>query len=674
MIEEYSHKQDEDSINILSDLTSFMKYAKYLPELGRREVWNETCNRNQEMHIKHYKKYPSLIKDIVETYGMVRRKEVLPSMRSMQFAGRPIEITPSRIFNCAYLPIDAIEAFSEIMFLLLGGTGVGYSVQLQHVAKLPPINGPLLTQRFVIGDSIEGWADAVKVLISAYFRPDKLYRPIFDFSDIRPKGARLVTSGGKAPGPAPLKACLDTIEDILRKHVNGDQLSSLEVHDIVCIIADAVLAGGIRRAALISLFSLDDGAMLKAKSNFPVIRSKELGMDRYEIVVDEPGYGETTHYLALSAYALDLINTNGTLPWYYFQPQRGRSNNSVTLLRGAVSRERFDQLWDTIQASGCGEPGFYWTNNLDYGSNPCCEVSLKPFCFCNLTTINARKIKTQAQLNRAVKAATFLGTLQAGYTNFHYLRPIWQETTEADALLGVSMTGVAEAGYLTLDFEKAAKIVLEENARVADIIGINHTARGTVLKPEGTSSLVLGTSSGVHAWHHELYVRRMRVKKNEAVYKYLLEQIPQLVEDDLLDPSGAIICIPVKAPEGAITREETALDLLERVLLFSQKWIRPGHVSGDNTHNVSATITIKPNEWSLVGAWMWEHRNDYNGLSVLPYDGGTYTQAPFMDATQEEYELMRQYLKQIDLTQVNEAEDETNLTGELACAGGACTI
>ena len=668
----------EDSIRILSDITGFMKYSKYRDELTRRETWNETTERNQAMHKMKYQHLGFEFLDEINTaYGAVYEKRVLPSMRSMQFAGRPIELTPSRIYNCAYMPIEAPEAFAEAMFLLLGGTGVGYSVQEQHVACLPPISRPTKTKRFVVADSIEGWADAVKVLVLAYLDSAKDYKPVFDVSEVRPKGARLITSGGKAPGPEPLLACLRKLEAILDAKASGDRLLPIEAHDMVCIIADAVLAGGIRRAALISLLSLTDKNMLLAKGNFSVVEHGPIAYNEYcgvEVTYDDPAYGLRDATVYLSNADKKMLADSGTLPWFHFHPHRGRANNSVCLLRGSVSKKAFKVLWKVIQASGCGEPGIYWTHNLDWGTNPCCEIALRPYQFCNLSTINARLCKTQGQLDEAVRCAAFLGTLAAGYTDFQYLRPIWKETTEHDALLGVSMTGVAEATFLGLDFERAAKVVLDENLRVADIIGINPAARTTAIKPEGTSSLVLGTSSGVHAWHNDFYIRRIRVKKNEAIYLYLLEALPELVEDDQYDPNGAIICIPVKAPEGAITRHESALDLLARVKLFSEKWVKPGHRDGDNTHNVSATITVKDDEWAAVGDWFWDNQSVYNGLSVLPHDGGTYVQAPFTDCTEAEYEAMSKFLKAVDLTKVNETYDETNLTGELACAGGHCTI
>ena len=613
---------------ILSNITVYMKYAKYLPNEKRRETWEELVDRNKAMHIKTY---PQLKDQINDVYKLVYEKKVLPSMRSLQFGGKPIEISPNRVYNCAYLPIDHVDSFHEVMFLLLGGTGVGYSVQNHHVSKLPPINKPYdkRRRRFLIGDSIEGWADAIKVLMKSYMGDRRSSRISFDYSDIRPKGAQLVTSGGKAPGPQPLKECLVKLKGILQSKEDGDQLTTVEVHDIVCHIADAVLAGGIRRAALISLFSADDNEMIACKSG----------------------------------------------NWWETNPQRGRANNSAVLMRHKITKDYFMKLWKRVELSGAGEPGIYFNNDKDWGTNPCCEIALRPYQFCNLCEVNASDIESQEDLNNRVKAAAFIGTLQAGYTDFHYLREIWQETTEKDALIGVSMTGIGSGTVLGYDMEKAAQVVKRENTRVAKLIGINKAARCTTVKPAGTTSLALGTSSGIHAWHNDYYIRRIRVGKNESMYKYLIENHPMLVEDEYFRPHDtAVISIPQKAPEGSILRTESPFQLLERIKKVATEWVTPGHRKGSNTHNVSATVSLKAEEWDDAGEWMWKNREHYNGLSVLPFDGGTYTQAPFEDIDEGTYINRLQHLTQVDLSKIIENEDNTDLSGELACAGGACEI
>ena len=451
----------------------------------------------------------------------------------------------------------------------------------------------------------------------------------FDYSDIRPKGARLITSGGKAPGPQPLKECLLKIEGMLREKENGEQLTTLEAHDIVCHIADAVLAGGIRRAALISLFNADDDEMIACKSG----------------------------------------------NWWELNAQRGRANNSAVLVRHKITKEFFMDLWKRVELSGAGEPGIYFNNDKDWGTNPCCEIALRPYQFCNLCEVNVSNIDSQEDFETRVKAAAFIGTLQAGYTAFHYLRDVWRETTEKDALIGISMTGIGSGTVLGYDMESAAKVVKKENARVAKIIGINKSARCTTVKPAGTTSLTLGTSSGIHAWHNDYYIRRIRVGKNESIYPYLKENHPELVEDEYFRPHDtAVIQIPQKAPEGSILRTESPFDLLERVKKVATEWVKAGHRTGNNSHNVSATISLKEDDWELAGEWMWTNRKHYNGLSVLPYDGGTYTQAPFEDITKEKYDEMMRSLSNIDLTRIVELEDNTELIGEAACAGGACEI
>ena len=618
------------SIDILSNITVHMKYARYLEKKQRRETWREITNRNKNMHIK---KYPHLREEINKVYKLVMKKQVLPSMRSMQFAGKSIEVAPNRVFNCAYLPIDDWRSFSEVMFLLLGGTGVGYSVQKHHIEKLPEIRKPNgeRSRRFLISDSIEGWADAVKALMKSYFYGGSTLR--FDFSDIRAKGTKLITSGGKAPGPRPLQECLVKLEGMLSEKEDGDQLEPIEVHDLICHVADAVLAGGIRRAALISLFSADDDEMLSAKSGL----------------------------------------------WWETSPQRGRANNSAVLLRHRITKDYFLNLWSRVRASGAGEPGFYFSNDKDWGTNPCCEIGLRPYQFCNLTEVNVSNIKDQADLETRVRAAAFLGTLQAGYTDFHYLRPVWQRNTEKEALIGVSMTGIASGAVLdeTISLSSAAKVVKAENRRVAAIIGINPAARTTCVKPAGTTSLTLGTSSGIHAWYDQYYIRRIRVGKTEAIYEYLLKAAPNMVEDDYFRPHDtAVIAVPQAAPDNSILRTESALSLLRRIKKITTEWVNPGHVKGQNTHNVSATISVRPSEWDDVGEWMWDNRHVYNGLSVLPYSDSehTYVQAPFEECSKETYEALYSSLVALDLAEIREESDDTDLQGELACAGGMCEI
>tara|TARA_R110000824_G_scaffold70902_2_gene181746 strand:+ start:9318 stop:11180 length:1863 start_codon:yes stop_codon:yes gene_type:complete len=610
---------------ILSDIIVHMKYAKYQANLKRRENWFELVTRNMKMHIK---KYPELSVEIQEAYQLVYDKKIVPSMRALQFSGKPIEVNPARQYNCSFLPIDHPDAFSETMFLLLGGVGVGLSVQRHHVEKLPPVRTRLTRKRrFLVGDSIEGWADAIKVLMTSFFRGSS--KVLFDYSDIRAKGSELVTSGGKAPGPRPLRECIVKIEGILGEKENGENLTTIECHDIICHIADSVLAGGIRRSALLSLFTLDDEEMLSCKTG----------------------------------------------SWFETNPQRARANNSVVLHRPRTTKKDFMRVWERVKKSGCGEPGFSFTDNIEYGFNPCHEISLRPTSFCNLTEVNVSDLTSQEDYETRCRAASFIGTIQASYTDFHYLRPVWQRNTEKDALIGVSMTGIASGTVMDLDMSAAAVIVDEENQRVSKILGINSAARLTTTKPSGSSSLVLGVSSGVHAWHSEHYIRRIRVGKNEAIYKYLERNHPSMIEDEYFRPHDtAIISVPQAAPVGATTRQETAIDFLDRVKRVNTEWVSPGHKRGANKNNVSATVTLKDDEWEEAGEWLWANRNLYSGISVLPEDGGSYTQAPFEKITEEKYNMLIGELTRINLDNVYEESDNTDLKGSAACGGGQCEI
>ena len=606
----------------LSKTIIWSKYAKYIPELNRRETWDEIIDRYETMLCR---KYPSLTDQIKDNAVFIRQKKVLPSMRALQFAGKAIEVNNARAYNCCFLHIDSYHAFSETMFLLLGGTGVGYSVQKHHVDKLPEIHRPTKKRKYVVQDSIIGWADAVKALMKSYFGLGSL--PDFDFSDIRPKGARLVTAGGKAPGPEPLKLCLFHIQAILDRKKDGEKLTTLECHDILCHIANSVLAGGIRRSAMIALFSHDDEDMITCK------------------------YGN----------------------WWELNEQRGRANNSAVLLRESTTKEEFDALWHRVELSGSGEPGIYWTNNLEWGTNPCCEIALRPFQFCNLCEINVDNVESQDDLNHRARVAAFFGTLQAGLTDFHYLRPIWQKTTEKDALLGIGMTGIASGKILELNLEFAAEQARLVNLAISHMIDINPAARVTCIKPSGTTSCVLGCSSGIHAWHNDYYLRTIRFGMNEAIAHYFMDNHQGLWEIDELRPQDTIcVRFPIKAPKDSILRTETAIDTLERVKKFSIEWIKPGHINGDNTHNVSATISIKDGQWQDVGLWMWNNREFYNGLSVLPYWGGSYTQAPFEDITEEEYNKRIKSLTALDLTKVIETDDNVEFGQTAACSGGSC--
>ena len=624
----------EKDKEILSDLTIYAKYAKFIPEKKRRETWDEIVDRNMNMHIAKFPQLADEIRDIYNKY--VRTKRFVPSARSLQFAGKAIDVNNVRLFNCSYAPVDHPDVFAEFAFLLLGGTGVGYSVQKHHIEKLPTVLGPekatgnLRKRRFLVADQIEGWADAFKVLIESYFYGKRELD--FDFSAIRHKGTRLVTAGGKAPGPEPLRKALTQIitifETALQERGSGTKLKSIEVHDMVCTIADAVRSGGIRRSALICGFDRDDEDMLTCK------------------------HGE----------------------WWVHHPQRALANNSAVMPYNEITEEEFYKVWKKVELSGSGEPGISWTNNKDYFYNPCHEASLRPYTFCNLVEINGAVITTQEEFNEVAKAAMFVNTLQASYTNFHYLRPIWRESTEEDSLVGLGITGIATPSLLALNEREAGMVAMAENERVAKLIGINKAKRALVVKPAGTTSLIFGSSSGIHAWHNDYYIRRMTFGRDEAVAQYLQMFHPEIVEVSKYDPKEVKVAIPQKAPEGAMLRTESVFTTLERVRRFNENWCAVGHREGDNRHNVSTTISVRDDEWRSVGQWMWENRYSYHGIAVLPYNGGTYLQAPFEDISKEKYEELVQNIHAVDLSYIVEDDDDTNMMGEVACAGGACEV
>ena len=614
----------DKGLKLLSDITVFSKYAKYDYKTKKRESFNEIVSRYQNMMVN---KFPDLELEIINNCRYIREYKVLPSMRMLQFAGKAIEVNNARGYNCSYLLVDSYHAFSETMFLLLGGSGVGYSVQNKHIEKLPEINKPTKERKFVVQDDIMGWADAVKVLVKSYFGLGS--KPKFDFRAIREKGSLLITAGGKAPGSEPLKICLAHIEAILENKRNGEKLSSTECHDIMCHIADSVLSGGIRRAAMIALFDFDDEDMISSK------------------------YGT----------------------WWELNPQRGRANNSAVAFRPKLEKKEFLQLWKRIELSGSGEPGIYLTNNPEWGTNPCVEIALRPFQFCNLCELNVSSVESEQDFYDRVKVAAFFGTLQASFTDFHYLRDVWKKTTEKDALLGIGMTGIASnkvEDYLN----EGVEVAILENKRVAELIGIKTAARVTCVKPSGTTSCVLGTSSGIHTWHSPYYIRTMRFNKTETIAKYLMENHPEICEDEFYSPKHTLcVRIPIKAPKDALTRnDENPIEFLERVKFYYNNWVKPGHINGINTHNISATISVKPEEWEEVGEWMWNNREYYNGLSVLNYDGGSYIQAPFEEISEEVYNEKVKHLHNIDLTNVKEDEDIVNFGDTVACAGGACEI
>lgn len=677
----------DKSEQFLSDLVVYTKYASYMEEQKRRQSWFEAVDVLMNMHIR---KHPHLKTEIRKAFTYVYNKQVLPSMRSVQFGGLPIEFAPNRIFNCSYTLLNDKYVFTEIMFLLLGGSGVGYSVRKHHVDELPPIIQPKGTRRFLVSDSIEGWADSIRHLMTAYFEGKPL--PVFDYRDVRPKGAKIKKTGGRAPGPDKLRKTHENIMRVMNYILRttggvGRKLETIEGHDISCYIADCIVAGGVRDAAMISLFDKDDTAMLNCKSMFPVQYVSHTEDDKnWYVTITTPvkHYNDTEEFEITMTkkygdWDFNQVKNNGIAAWYYIHPQRGRANNSVALNRNTTTEEEFRSVMAACEASRAGEPGVYWCNNDEDGTNPCAEIGMLPNQFCNLTTAVVYDCPDQKTLNERVRAAAFIGTLQATYTDFHMLRPIWKENTEKEALLGVSMTGMASGDVFKLNFEEAAREAVLENIEKAKALGINPAARVTCIKPEGSGTLAAGVKgNGAHDIHSDFFIRTNRLKKSEPVYPYLLAIMPDFVEDEFQnEDERVVISIPLKAKPGSFTRNnQTAMDFLERIKMLHEKWIMPGHQSGINTHNVSATVNIKDDEWQAVTTWMWNNRDCYNGISCLPYSLGTYRQAPFQEITEEKYnELIAKFPESFDFTTVEEEDGHIDLINELACSGGTgCAV
>jgi ribonucleoside-diphosphate reductase alpha chain len=609
------------SNRLLSDIVTNRTYAKYLSHIGRRETFEETINRNMNMFLN---KFPNQSRDIVKGYQQVHDGKVMPSMRSMQFGGESILKNNVKLFNCSFAAIDNTRAFAEALYLLMCGTGFGFSVQRHHIGKLPTLRKPKEEGKYIVADSIEGWAEALNALMQAYFNGG--LRPVFDYNSIRAKGSRL-SNGATAPGHEPLKAMLDVVEAKLKLSI-GRKLRPIEVHDTICMIADCVLSGGIRRAACISLFSKDDEEMLTSKQG----------------------------------------------QWWEKHPYRARSNNSVVLDRATTTKEEFERVFDACIKSNAGEPGFSWSNNIEMGYNPCHEISLNSNQFCNLTSVNLTGVKNEKDLHNRVYTATMLGTMQAAFTDFPYLSESWKLQTEREALLGVSFTGIADSGALTASqLNNAAKLVLEVNEKYAKKLGINLAARTTCVKPEGTMSCVVGSASGIHARYAPHYLRRVRMNKSDALAKYLTAKIPSLVEDDQFSPSGIVVTIPQESPTNAITRnDESANTLLDRVLFYNENWVKHGYRTGDNQHNVSCTINYKPEDVDGLRTRLWDTREIYTGISLLPFDGGSYVQAPFEECTKETFNELSKNIGEINLAEVTEYEDTTKMLETVACGGGSC--
>ena len=679
--------------NGLQDFIAISRYARYSPELRRRETWAEAVGRVRDMHLTHYAdtslgdaaltalsagdvaaedltrigRLGRLHEVVHAAFGAVERREVLPSMRSLQFGGEAIFNKHARIYNCAFTYIDRLEAFRETLYLLLCGCGVGFSVQRHHVAKLPPLaplhaNAPVST--FVVPDTIEGWADALHQLMLAAVEGRRV---IFDYSTVRPAGAPLRTSGGKAPGPEPLFHSLTRIEHMVQRAA-GRRLRPVETYDILMWAAKAVLSGGVRRSATICLFSADDEEMTAAKTG----------------------------------------------NWFQDNPQRAASNNSAIIVRAQATRAQFDKLFEAQKQFG--EPGFYFVEDPEYGANPCVEIGLHPRLkldaaaiarlrelghegelregdvlsgvqFCNLTTVSAAASETPGRFYELCAHAAVIGTLQAGYTSFNYLSPVSRLITEREALLGVSICGVLDRPEVLLDpvvLHNGAAVVRAVNAVVARALGINPAARTTCVKPEGTASLLLGTSSGLHPHHSLRYFRRVQTNVYDPIFQHFKRANPHMIESSVYDLNGRteVITFPVEGPAFGIYREDlSAVKHLEYVRLVQLHWVQAGRriekFSPGLHHNVSCTISVRSDEWPAVAGFIWENRQHFTGVALLQDQGDkAYAQAPRESVTtREDIAKWNSLVYQpVDYTLLREEEDLTELKQVVACAGGACEL
>lgn len=613
-------------IRFLRDLVHYRTYAKTLPN-GKKESVSEVIDRVKHMHQKRF--YHLLDDEIEEAFRWVYSRHVVPSMRGMQFAGSAILKSNSRLYNCSYAALTSWRDFSDIFWLLMNGVGAGYSVQSRHISQLPSpsLQGNTI---FAIPDTREGWADSIFMLLE---NPEVQ----FEYDQIRPRGARL-SSGGTASGPQSLMQAHEQVRHILLPAaLSGRKLKSLEVHDIMCLLADVVVVGGVRRAALISLFDVDDFDMLTCKHG----------------------------------------------SWWLSHPYRARANNSAVIDRNsAFFEEDLSRVLQMCLDSGCGEPGMILTNDKDYGVNPCSEISLKDGGKCNLSEVNVAMCSSPSEFLDAVESATIIGTLQAAYTDFSYIQDKWKANCEEEALLGVSITGQAQNWDLLSEpqlLRQAAALAVHTNEKWAKKLGINAAARITCTKPSGSTSAWLGTTSGIHAAHAPWYLRRVRIDRKDEFGQYLISRYGEaeansgeFIESDKFSPENIVVTIPVEMT-GAIQREqESAIELLERAKFIYENWILLGHRRGPNTHNISLTVNYREDEKEDIKRWMLENVDSWSGISLLPFDGGTYEQTPFEAISEAEYHAwLEKVPHDIDLSEITfqAGLDEERQLGEAACSG-----
>jgi ribonucleoside-diphosphate reductase alpha chain len=633
--------------NPYENFIALSRYAKWVEAEGRRETWGETVDRYFSFMTDHLEKNHNYIPDeklVAELKEFVFERNVMPSMRSVMTSGAALERDNVAGYNCAFLPVDSPRSFDETMYVLMCGTGVGFSVEYKYINKLPAVPEKLEKSDtvIVVEDSKQGWAKAYRELLALLWTG---HIPAVDVTKVRPAGARLKTMGGRSSGPQPLVNLFDfTIAKF--KGAAGRNLKPIECHDIMCKIGEVVVVGGVRRSAMISLSNINDIEMAQAKAG----------------------------------------------NWWEGNTQRALSNNSVAYSR-KPEMEQFIAEWKSLYDSKSGERGIYNVAaaqaqaakfgrrdpEIHYGTNPCSEIILRPYQFCNLSEVVLREEDTKKDIQRKVELATILGTWQSTLTDFKYLRKIWKDNTEEERLLGVSLTGqfghkfmsgkqdiVALEAFLMSMRDRAREVNKEEAGK----IGIPESAAITCVKPSGTVSQLVGVSSGMHPWHSPYYIRTVRGSKNDPISVFLKEVgIP--VEDDVMKPNETyVFSFPVKAPEGAIVRNDlTAIDHLNIWLVYQRAWCE---------HKPSITVSVKEDEWMEVGAWVYKNFDEVSGISFLPHSDHTYKQAPYQEVSKEEYdELLSKMPKNIRWEDLSfyETEDGTSPTATLACSSdGNCEL
>ena len=609
------------------------RYARYIPELKRRETWLETVDRLITFIDKNAPELHSVTPKLRKS---IENLDVMPSMRLMMSAGEACSRDNIAAYNCSYLAVNNKRAFSECLYILMNGTGVGFSCERQEISHLPIIPDELHRSKdtIVVGDSKLGWAKAFKKLLSSLWEGDI---PTLDYSQVRPAGDRLKVFGGRASGPEPLKRLFTFVTETFTL-AKGRKLTSIEVHDIMCMIGEIVVVGGVRRSALISLSNLTDKRMREAKIG----------------------------------------------AWYNDYAWRGLANNSVAYTE-KPDVETFMDEWISLVKSKSGERGIFnrvaaqtqaakWgrrSKDLSYGTNPCSEIILRDKQFCNLTEVVIREGDTEATLRSKIQLATILGTFQATLTDFKFLSQEWKQNTEEERLLGVSMTGIMDAEITSNPDPKMLERLRDEarktNEKYAALLSIPSSASITCVKPSGTVSQLVDSASGIHARHNDYYIRRIRMDKKDPIYSYLKDQGVSVEDEQFRPDSTAVFSFPIKAPKGALLRDSmTALEQLENWLLYQRHWCE---------HKPSVTISVKDEEWMDVGAWVWKYFDEISGISFLPYSDHSYVQAPYEDCTLEEYNSLRKATPEdIDFTKFIEEDDNTISAQTLACVGGACEI